>query len=309
MHPTLRSSTLLDRAAHIRVDSAALQALEVSESARFLIVAGGRPAVVSNADRSDTRVRWFTRRELESQITEDAAILFLGLDRPTGAARFAVALPEPMSEADAARWSPLVDLRSLATQGTMCADELALLGNAKALADWHSRHGHCANCGAASVIADGGWRRQCAACGTGAYPRVDPVVIMLLTDGARIVLTREPRFREGMYSLPAGYVEPGEDVEHAVRRETKEELGLDVGEVAYALSQPWPFPHSLMIGCVADVAFAPLSPDPFEIEAARWVERSEVEAMLRGEHAEGLFLPGDQAIANALVKRWLASRD
>ena len=306
MHPTLGPSTLLDRAAHLRGDNRTLQQLRTHPDARHLLLFDGRPAILSDPARISARIRWLTADDLGQCGIDTSAAIFLGLDRTSGAGRFAVALAGPLSESLTNAFAPVVDLRSLATQGAMAREEIALLGNAKSLADWHARHGFCPSCGARSEPADGGWRRSCAPCGYAAYPRVDPVVIMLLTDGERIVVTREPRFPEHMVSLPAGYVEPGEDVEHAVRRETKEELGLDVGDVSYQLSQPWPFPHSLMIGCIGHVPSAQLVPDPAEIEAARWAAPEDIRAMLGGTHPEGLWLPGDQAIANALVRRWLA---
>jgi NAD+ diphosphatase len=154
----------------------------------------------------------------------------------------------------------------------------------------------------------GGWWLEAPLPGlrTRVLPRVDPVVIMLVTDGHRCVLARESRFPPGMYSAIAGFIEPGDDLEHAVRRETMEEIGLDVGEVRYELSQPWPFPHSLMLGCVALSRHADLRVDTTELEWARWFDRAEVAAMLDGSHADGLQLPGPHAIANALVRRWLA---
>jgi NAD+ diphosphatase len=153
----------------------------------------------------------------------------------------------------------------------------------------------------------GGWKRVCRNCRREEFPRTDPVVIMLVTDGSRCVLGRERHFAERMYSALAGFVEPGEDIEHAVRRETKEEVGLEIGAVRFALSQPWPFPHSLMIGCMAKAEPHPLVVSTAELEAARWFSRGEVQQMLAGEHPEGLSLPGPHAIAHALVNRWLTS--
>ena len=145
----------------------------------------------------------------------------------------------------------LVDLRTIAVQGLVSAQALAILGQAKAILHWHARHGHCANCGAPTRIAAAGWRRECDACKAQHFPRTDPVVIMLAVDGEQCLLGRQARFPKGMYSCLAGFLEPGETIEEAVRREIHEEAGIDCGEVAYVASQPWPFPSSLMIGCLA----------------------------------------------------------
>ena len=114
---------------------------------------------------------------------------------------------------------------------------------------WHQRHGFCAVCGSPTTVALGGYRRDCAACGAQHFPRTDPVAIMLIHDGDRALLGRQARFKTGMYSCLAGFVEPGETLEDAVRRETFEEAGIKVGRVAFHASQPWPFPSSLMLGC------------------------------------------------------------
>ncbi len=168
--------------------------------------------------------------------------------------------PSPPTKRSATliRSAPIVDLRSLALQGALSAEDLSLLAQAKSLADWNETHRFCGKCGSVPAPVDGGWKRICMSCGREAFPRIDPVVIMLVTDGARCVLARETRFPPGMYSAIAGFIEPGDDLEHAVRRETKEEIGLDVEEVRYELSQPWPFPHSLMLGCLAFTTFKDL---------------------------------------------------
>lgn len=294
--------------------------LRNAPEARFLILASGKPATVSNADRTETHIRWFTAAEISALRNPDSSehavepgaanqwdAVFLGVERGTGAPRFAITLSEGAALALADQLEPVAGLRSLATQGIMTPEEVSLLGNAKALADWHAACGFCSRCGTASAIRDGGWRRVCPSCGFNAFPRTDPVVIMVITDGKRCVITREPRFPEGMYSVPAGYVEPGEDIEHAVIRETQEELGFLVRDVRYQLSQPWPFPHSLMIGCFAKAAPAELRRDPTEIDDARWVDREELASMVTGTHLEGLWVPGSHAIAHSLIRRWLTA--
>jgi NAD+ diphosphatase len=198
----------------------------------------------------------------------------------------------------------LTDLRSIAVQGLVGAEALAVLGQAKAILSWHARHGFCANCGAATRIAAAGWRRECDACKAQHFPRTDPVVIMLALEGERCLLGRQSRWPKGMYSCLAGFVEPGETIEEAVRREIREESGITCGEVAYLASQPWPFPSSLMIGCFARATSRDIVVDGEELEDARWFTRDEVMAMFEKRHPEGLSAPMAMAIAHHILRIW-----
>jgi NAD+ diphosphatase len=198
----------------------------------------------------------------------------------------------------------LTDLRSIAVQGLVGAEALAVLGQAKAILSWHARHGFCANCGAATRPTAAGWRRECDVCKTQHFPRTDPVVIMLALDGERCLLGRQSRWPTGMYSCLAGFVEPGETIEEAVRREIREEAGIACGEVAYLASQPWPFPSSLMIGCFARATSRDIVVDDVELEDARWFGRDEVAAMFDRRHPEGLTPPAPMAIAHHILRVW-----
>ena len=296
----------MDRQALARANDAQIEALRTAPKARFLLFADGKCSIVSSADRSLASIRWFEPRALAELGIDNLDALFLGVDAESNAGHFALALNPELAERHTEKLRPVVDLRSLALQGVMSANELSLLAQAKSLADWNETHRFCGNCGASTKTVDGGWKRICTSCRRETFPRIDPVVIMLVTDGERCVLAREARFPPGMYSAIAGFVEPGDDLEHAVRRETKEEIGLEIEAVRYELSQPWPFPHSLMLGCMASAKFNELNVDTAELETARWFDRDEVAAMLEGRHADGLTLPGPHAIAHALVRRWLA---
>ncbi|MFQ6551357.1 NAD(+) diphosphatase [Aestuariibius insulae] len=197
------------------------------------------------------------------------------------------------------------DLRMVMTQLDRRDAELAATG--KALIEWHESHGFCANCGARSTPADGGWQRVCPACKRRHFPRTDPVVIMLVTHGNDVLVGRSPGWPEGMYSLLAGFVEPGETIEAAVRRETIEEAGIEIGQVSYLASQPWPFPASLMVGCHAKALTREITLDPVELEDARWVSREEMMDVFAGTHPELLGArPG--AIAHFILRNWLADR-
>jgi NAD+ diphosphatase len=175
------------------------------------------------------------------------------------------------------RWA---DLRAVMAQLTPRDAELA--ATAKAVLGWHASHGFCATCGARSEVAQAGWRRDCPACGTQHFPRTDPVVIMLVTRGDRVLLGRSPGWPEGMASLLAGFVEPGETVEAAVRREVREEAGVEVGRVGYLASQPWPFPASLMLGCRGEALSEAIRRDPVELEWAGWVSRARLFGIFEG---------------------------
>ena len=193
------------------------------------------------------------------------------------------------------------DLRAIATEALVPAGEVGLLAAAKSLLAWHARHGFCAQCGSATVPRAGGFRRDCPACGATHFPRTDPVAIMLVRRGDTCLLGRAPHFPEAMYSCLAGFVEPGETIEAAVRRETFEETGVQVGAVRYRASQPWPFPSSLMIGCAAQATSEAITIDAAELADARWFGRDEVRAMVEGRHSAGLTLPPPMAIAHGLV--------
>ncbi len=202
----------------------------------------------------------------------------------------------------------VADLRSIAMQGLVSEPELGILAMAKSLLDWHRRHRFCSNCGAGTAPSQAGFRRDCPNCGTEHFPRTDPVVIMLVTDGERCLLGRQSRFVPGMFSCLAGFLEPGETIEDAVRRETFEEAGIRVGRVAYARSQPWPFPSSLMIGCVGEALSQEIVVDAQELEEARWFHRDEIRLMLDRAHPDNLYAANPIAIAHHLVRDWMEGR-
>jgi NAD+ diphosphatase len=199
----------------------------------------------------------------------------------------------------------VTDLRSLATGALVAPEHLPPLAEAKSLLGWHRRHRFCSNCGAPTRLVQAGWRRDCAACGAEHFPRTDPVVIMLAIHDERCLLGRQSRFAKGMWSCLAGFVEPGETIEDAVRRETLEEAGIRCGRVAYFASQPWPFPMSLMIGCHAQALTTDLKVDRSELEDARWFAREEVAAMVLRKHPDGLTATHPFAIAHHIIRAWL----
>lgn len=308
--PTLGSVKSLDRVSHKRADADWLAAQAASDASRTLLLVDLKPAIVSNAEQTQAQLRWLPHAKIAALGLADWPRHFMGLD-PAQVPHFAIAITEHRAIATPGgpfSVRPYVDLRTLAVQGQLTPEELSIAGAARALTEWHSNCRCCGHCGSATDTKDGGWRRKCFACGKEFFPRTDPVVIMLVTHGDRCLISHEPRFKDiqlRMFSTLAGFLEPGEDIEHAVRREVMEEVGLEIGEVRYQESQPWPFPHSLMLGCRAEAKTMDLKLDPAEIEEARWVDRAELAIILEGRHPEHLTLPGKHAIAYKLLRAFL----
>jgi len=198
-----------------------------------------------------------------------------------------------------------VDLRQVMFRLSPLGAELAAMSIG--LFAWHRHHRFCANCGAASHITMAGWQRECPDCGRQHFPRTDPVVIVLVTSGNDLLLGRSPGWPEGMYSLLAGFMEPGETIEIAARREVFEETRIKLGPVTYLASQPWPFPSSLMIGCRAEATNRTIEIDSQEIEDARWISREEVMADWASPGG-AIIAPREGAIASFLIRNWLSGR-
>ncbi|MGO9449626.1 MAG: NAD(+) diphosphatase [Candidatus Binataceae bacterium] len=233
----------------------------------------------------------------------EAPCIFLGLDGDT--AVFALDISEA---SDPAKEGPLAGLGSfrdarMAAQVVSIKDA-AIIAQAKAMIDWHQRHGFCPRCGASTKMMDAGYRRLCGKCNAEHFPRVDPVVIMLATDGEACLVGRGKMFPPGMFSALAGFVEPGETIEEAVRRELMEEASVKIGEVTYYATQPWPFPSSLMIGCFAKAISRDVKVDENELAEVRWVERSVARELIEGKQVNGLRVPPPIAIAHHLIRTW-----
>ena len=294
------AASSIERATERRADAAALAALENERHARAYLVASEQVILKNTAAVADPLFTFPEARAL-GRATE---IVFLGLCG--SAPRFAIALEPSVAETLKMRDEfVLTDLRSIAVRGLVEADHLAALAEGKALLNWHGRHRCCSTCGAATVVVEGGWRRDCPSCKAQHFPRTDPVVIMLAVEGERCVLGRSYRFQAGMWSCLAGFVEPGEAIEDAVRRETREEAGIICGRVRYFASQPWPFPTSLMIGCHAEALSHDIVVDRSELDDARWFEREEVASMLLRCHPDGLNTPPSMAIAYHIIRAWV----
>ena len=278
---------------------AAIAALAADARAGGYVV-GGELIVLKKATPNEAL---FSLAEAQA-LARPTETVFLGL--ADGAPRFGFGIAPEIAVALKERADLLVtDLRSIAVQGLTAAEHLPPIAQAKAVLHWHARHRYCSNCGMLTEPIDAGWRRDCPHCKTQHFPRTDPVVIMLAVDGDDCLLGRSPRFAPTMWSCLAGFIEPGETIEEAVRRETLEEAGIACGRVRYLASQPWPFPMSLMIGCVAEALGREIVLHDKELEAARWFSRDEAASMLTRRHADGLTAPPPVAIAHHIIRAWI----
>mgnify|MGYP005844941377 CR=1 FL=1 len=308
----------LDRADDLRGSAEALAAACADERARASVIWRGKPLLTGDA--RDTLAMLPTDHPVLARIKVPPILI----GRDDGGA--------PLFAFDISKWMPpgldpahldsfldgseqvhpdlpegtvFAELRRVMTR--LCPRDAEIAATAKAIYGWHESHRHCARCGAPSRMIRAGWQRACDACGAQHFPRTDPVAIMLVTHGNAVLMGRSPGWPEGMYSLLAGFIEPGETVEAAVRREVWEEAGVRVGRVDYLASQPWPFPASLMLGCWGEALSREITIDPYEIEDALWMSREEVLAAFAGEHP--LVLPAREgAVAHFLLRNWLADR-
>ena len=294
----------LDRLSALRDDKAAVEALLQSPDARSLVFVGEVPVMKALSAPDPC----FTLAQVESfGAMREQVLLGLSDQGPLFASLF---------DADLAMGEPpaipgrddvtMVDLRSLAVKRLLPRSMLGIMAQAKSVLHWHMRHRFCSSCGSPSQVASAGWKRECLACKAPHFPRTDPVVIMVAVRGDKCLLGRQSRFAAGMYSALAGFIEPGETVEDAVRREVMEEAGIQIGHVTYMASQPWPFPASLMIGCLAEAISEEITIDRTELEDARWFTRDEVRQMLQGTHDKFLAAPQLIAIARTLLQTWVS---
>lgn len=293
-------SNTLDRAAHLRFNDEKLFALENKSNSRAYVIYRDSLVMKKEGDK----VRALLSIDEAIQFGANPGTIFLGLR--DGAAVFGMGISPQASEKLVGRDDVMVsELRGMAMQGIIPPQELSAVAQAKSMVSWHQRHGFCANCGAKSSMAEGGWKRVCPTCKTEHFPRTDPVVIMLVAKDDKCLLGRQKQFPPGMYSCLAGFVEAAETIEDAVKREIFEESGIRCTDVTYYMTQPWPYPSSLMIGCSARALNDEIVIDKMELEDARWFDRDEAMLMWKREHPDGLAGPHPFAIAHHLLGRWL----
>ena len=288
----------LDRAGERRGEADWIAARLADPEALLLPMREGRP-LVEPAPGGGERLAYTPAGLARSLSPDGERLAFLGLWKTTPVFALDAGEADAAAFAEYGRWE---ELRPLIA--SLPAAEAAIAGCARALFEWRRRHGFCANCGARTAVAEAGWKRTCPSCGAEHFPRTDPVAIMLPVRGDRCLLGRSPRFPPGMLSALAGFVEPGETLEEACAREVKEEAGLTAVRVRYLFSQPWPFPHSLMMGLVAEVEDGAEVPQPGEIDELRWFTRAEARRLAAGEAVDGRTVPPPTAIARQLVRAW-----
>ncbi len=286
MRPGFTGSPL-DRADRLRSDAEGFNAVLNDWRARVLGLDGLDPMIASEGG-----LMWHSMAE----VSVDVELILLGLD---GEKPHFVPLVEG---AGGAARSPAI-WRALSL---LPAEDAAIYGTARSLIDWHNAHKFCGRCGGGTVLFRAGWGRKCGSCDTEHFPRTDPVVIMIAEHEGRALLGRQSRFPPGNYSALAGFLEPGESIEEAVRRELHEEAGIRTGAVRYVTSQPWPFGGSqLMIACTADAEDDVITLDTNELEDAMWVTRDEARAALADAPDARFKAPPPFAIAHTLLKAWV----
>ncbi len=296
-NPNAFAGNPLDRASEARTDPEFVARMIADASAVIIPFWRGDPLIV------DGRAGWLSAAA-RSAFSPGAEIVFLGRDpERSGAAHFAIdaggAIAEAAPFAEIGRYT---SLREMA--GALGPEELAILGQARWLLDWHRRHRFCAACGEPTASADGGAKRRCSDCATEHFPRSDPVAIVLAIHDDACLLGRAPHFPAPFFSALAGYVEACETPEECAVRELKEEAGVELFDVRYQFSQPWPFPSSMMMGFIAQAASRTLILDQKEIIDAKWVPRAEINSLLGGAAREDLRLPPRFTIARQLIERW-----
>ncbi len=294
----------LNRASEKRTDSAWIESKRRDPSSLVLPMWQLQPFLLGQENSGPPLELGMLTPEIAEPLAGDGATcIFLGLDRDR--AIFAL----DVSQADDPAKTGQLAGRGYFRDARMAASfvsikHAAIIGQAKAMIDWHRRHGFCPGCGAPTKMMDAGYRRLCGKCNAEHFPRVDPVVIMLATEGEACLVGRGKQFPPGMFSALAGFVEPGETIEEAVRRELMEEASVKVGEVTYYATQPWPFPSSLMIGCFARAESRAAKADENELAEVRWIERSVARELVQGQRVDGILVPPPIAIAHHLIKAW-----
>ncbi|XP_021370899.1 peroxisomal NADH pyrophosphatase NUDT12-like isoform X2 [Mizuhopecten yessoensis] len=320
----------LDRMAENRKDKDWLQSRLKKETTRFIIFSDLKPLVRLSGDATQrykyTLVR-LAYSDIEFLLKTNPLLVFLGVESDESTKDNSTVLDEAgqalfaldVTDTDESKFKTLVGEAEFTTSYHVLMQlepsDAGIFAEARSLLDWLDRYKFCATCGSATTVAEGGYKRICdnKSCRTNkgihntCYPRTDPSVIMLVVspDGKRCLLGRKKQFPAKMYSCLAGFMEPGEALEDTCRREVYEESGVRVGRVDYHSSQPWPFPCSLMLGCLAHATSENIKVGEDEMEDVQWFRRSELVQMLTKQHPQGLYIPPEQAIAHQIIKAWV----
>ena len=315
VYPNIFSNNPLDRVSYLRSDPEWIKKMITDSKSMFVPFSKGQPFVSTisgltskSAAENQLSPAWFPYNFFDNQIIENSIIIFLGL--LDDIAFFAIDLSkinDPENQVNLINMGSFEDLMALSSQ-PIESGELAMLGQAKAIFEWHNSHTYCSRCGEKSNIVEGGYKRVCNHCKAEHFPRTDPVVIMLATYNDQAFLGRQKRFPPGMYSALAGFIEPGESIEEAVARELNEEAGIIINDATYHSSQPWAFPNSLMIGCIAESTSEKFKLDEIEIDEGRWFQRTELKDAINGNVNSKFFVPPKMAIAHHLIKAFVENK-
>lgn len=307
---------MLDRKSEKRTDLAWISEKQADPDTVFIVFHDLCPLVRRGAQDTKTSVCRLRASALQKLLTHTHTLLvFLGVQKKE-VAWFAVSTEdEPTDLLETLEGECFFLQPAMPGLLTMSDEDAGVVAQARSVLAWHSRYRFCPTCGSNTRVEDGGYKRTCLRAGCRSlqgvyntcYPRVDPVVIMLVIhpDGNQCLLGRKKIFPPGMFSCLAGFIEPGECVEAAVRREVQEESGVQVSAIQYVCSQPWPMPSCLMIGCHCVALTTDINVDQQELEEARWFTRQQViDALLKHKHA-AFIMPPQQAVAHQLIKHWI----
>ena len=318
--PTIFANNPLDRAGHLRTSPEWIAEQLKAPETLIMLIWRGEPFILPEAKAGAGRdIAWLPQAALADLLSPHTPheLIFLGLNR-NQAPRFCLdisTLDQPDTHAGInalmQAGGAFENLRALAMVADLPAGELAILAQAKGLAEWHNTHPHCARCGAPTDMREAGYKRQCPDCSAEHFPRTDPVVIMVPIFDNKCLLGRQAGWPDNLFSALAGFMEPGETIEEAVARETMEEAGLTVNAVHYHATQPWPFPASLMIGCHARVTNADFLVDEKELAEARWFTKAELQDAIDQQSTgeQGQFMvPPAMAIAHQLIKAFIEDK-
>ena len=307
-HQLVYSGGRLDRLSEERSEDCVEKAL-ADPSTLVMGFARGR-VLMEFKGEGETPKGMFAINELEAFEPKLAQAIVLGHDGPHQVIAVPLSINPDEEDFELPEPYKAIDFRSLGRQLLLPHNEMGNAAYGGAMLAWHATNRFCSKCGSTTEMKAGGAKRQCTSCEKEHFPRTDPVVIMLTTSGDKCLLGRSHHFPPGMYSALAGFVEPGETMESAVRRETFEESGIRVGAVRYHATQPWPFPHTLMIGCYGEALDDTIVKDEGELEDCRWFTRAEARQILAGEGPQNedgspqFFFPPQMAIASRLVTDW-----
>lgn len=297
-NPNWFANSPLERANFEKDQTAFLEKQIADPTCLFVPLWRGDPLIANGAAA-------FLSPAARNALPKDAPMVYLGARN--GAPHFSIDLsnyadtPDAAPFAELGEYTPIRMAASIASKG-----DLAIIGHARWLFEWHRKHVFCAVCGGKTQMVNGGAKRQCEQCEAEHFPRSDPVAIVLAIHENACLLGRGPHFPPGFLSALAGYIEAAETPEEAAKRELFEEAGVTLTDIRYQFSQPWPFPSSLMMGFIADAEDRTLNPDKDEIEEAHWVELDDIRALLNGEERLDIFLPPKFTIARQLIEQWVS---